>query len=394
MLNKAASAVAELPFIDLAAQRRRIGPAIEQAIGRVLDHGKFILGPEINELEAELAVFSGAEHVVSCANGTDALSLILLARGVGPGDAVICPSFTFAATAEVIALVGATPVFVDVLPDTFNLDPHSVEQAIALAKKSGLRPVMLISVDLFGQPADYEPLEVLCKADGLFLLADAAQSFGATYKGRKVGTIGDAVGTSFFPAKPLGCYGDGGAIFTADPELAQLLRSLRVHGQGKDRYDHPRVGINSRLDAIQAAILLEKLRVFPDEIEARDRVARRYNDGLADLAAVPFVMHGATSVWAQYTLRITGADRAAFQASLRAAGIPTMVYYPVPLHRQLAYQDALVAGGSLPVTDALSADVVSLPMHPYLAPETQDRIIAAARDALGAELVPALAATG
>ncbi|MCW5697859.1 MAG: DegT/DnrJ/EryC1/StrS family aminotransferase [Bauldia sp.] len=391
MLNRPASTVAELPFIDLAAQRRRIGPAIEQAIGRVLDHGKFILGPEIDELEAELGVFCGADHVVSCANGTDALSLILLARGIGPGDAVICPSFTFAATAEVVALVGATPVFADVLPDTFNLDPASVADAIRLARRSGLNPAMLIAVDLFGQPADYEPLEALCAAEGLFLLADAAQSFGATYKGRKVGTIGDAVGTSFFPAKPLGCYGDGGAVFTNDAELAGLLRSLRVHGQGKDRYDHPRVGINSRLDAIQAAILLEKLRVFPDEIVARQVVARRYSDGLADLAEVPFVMNGATSVWAQYTLRITGADRAAFQAALRAAGIPTMVYYPVPLHRQPAYRDALVAGGTLPVTDALSDDVVSLPMHPYLDRETQDRIIAAARDALGAELIPAVA---
>ncbi len=371
-----------IPFIDLAAQRRRLGRYVDEAILRVVDHGAYIMGPEVARLEAELSAFCGARHVVSCANGTDALALILMANGVKPGDAVLCPSFTFAATAEVVAWLGAAPVFVDVHADTFNMDPASLEAGLETAREQGLRPVGVISVDLFGQPADYDPIEAFCAREGLWLLSDAAQSFGASYKGRKVGTIGAATATSFFPAKPLGCYGDGGAIFTDSDELADTLRSLRIHGQGVDKYENVRIGMNGRLDTMQAAVLIEKLKIFPDEIVARDRIAQRYNAALGDQAIVPRVMEGATSVWAQYTLRIPGFDRGAFQAALRDAGIPTAIYYPKPLHRQIAYERYPVAGGELAVSDRLAAEVISLPMHPYLDEETQDRVVAAVRDHL------------
>ncbi len=382
MLNKATPAKAEIPFIDLQAQRRRLGPRIDEAIARVIDHGQFILGREVEAVEAELASFCGASHVVACANGTDALGLILMARGVGPGDAVICPAFTFVAPAEVIAWRGATIVFADVQADSFNLDPESLVAAIRHARDRGLRPVAAIAVDLFGQPADYDAIEPICRKEGLFVVADAAQGFGAAYRGRKVGTMGLATGTSFFPAKPLGCYGDGGAVFTEDGELAAVLRSLRMHGQGGDRYEHPRIGLNSRLDALQAAILVEKLAIFPEEIAARHRVARRYAAGLADIVAVPRVAAGSTSVWAQYTIRLGGRNRDAFRAALAAEGIPTPVHYPRPVHRQPAYRTGLVPGGRLPVAERLAEEVVSLPMHPYLREETQDRIIDGVRRAL------------
>jgi len=278
--------------------------------------------------------------------------------------------------------MGATPVFVDILEGTFNLDPASLETAIATARRLRLNSVGLISVDLFGQPADYDAIEPICAREGLWLLSDAAQSFGATYKGRKVGTIGMATATSFFPAKPLGCYGDGGAVFTDDDELADVMRSLRVHGQGTDKYDNVRIGINGRLDTMQAAVLLEKLKIFPDEIAARDRIAKRYNELLRPMAIMPEVPPGLTSVWAQYTLRIRGFDRDAFQSDLKAAGIPTAVYYPKPLHRQTAYRAYPAAGNGLPVSDRLADEVISLPMHPYLTEEVQDRIVRAVRDAL------------
>ena len=372
----------EIPFIDLGAQRRRLGQGVDDAILKVVNHGAYVMGPEIAALEAQLSAFCGARHALSCANGTDALGLILMAKGVKAGDAVLCPSFTFAATAEVVAWMGATPVFVDILDDTFNLDPASLENAVVTARRLGLNPVGLISVDLFGLPADYDAIEPICAREGLWLLSDAAQSFGATYKGRKVGTIGMATATSFFPAKPLGCYGDGGAVLTDDDELADVMRSLRVHGQGADKYDNVRIGINGRLDTIQAAILIEKLKIFPDEIVARDRVARRYNELLRPLAIVPEVPRDLTSVWAQYTLRIRGFDRDAFQSDLKAAGVPTAVYYPKPLHRQTAYKAYPVAGNGLPVSERLADEVVSLPMHPYLTEEVQDRIVRAVRDAL------------
>ena len=382
MLKKPEPAKAEIPFIDLKAQRHRLGGRIDQAIARVLDHGQFILGREVEALEAELAAFSGAPHVVTCANGTDALGLILMAKGVGPGDAVICPAFTFVAPAEVIAWRGATIVFADVGEGSFNVDPASLSSAIKLARERGLRPVAAIAVDLFGQPADYDAIEPICQREGLFLIADGAQSFGASYRGRKVGTMGLATGTSFFPAKPLGCYGDGGAIFTADAALAAELRSYRMHGQGADRYEHPRVGLNSRLDALQAAILMEKLALFPGEIVARDYFARRYEEGLGDLVATPRVASGSTSVWAQYTLRLGGRNRDAFRAALAAEGIPTAVHYPRAVHRQPAYRAGLVPPGGLPVAERLAEEVVSLPMHPYLNEDTQDRIIEGVRRAL------------
>jgi dTDP-4-amino-4,6-dideoxygalactose transaminase len=371
-----------LPFIDLGAQRRRLGARVDAAVLAVMDHGSYILGPEVRELEAKLAAFCGAKHVVSCANGTDALAMVLMAKELKPGQAVLCPAFTFAATAEVVAWFGATPVFVDIDEETFNLDVASCEAGLRKARSLGLEPVGVIAVDLFGQPADYDAIEPFCAREGLWLLCDAAQSFGATYKDRKVGSIGFATTTSFFPAKPLGCYGDGGAIFTDDAELASVLRSIRMHGEGADKYDNVRIGMNGRLDTVQAAVLLAKLEIFPDEIEARDRLSSRYNELLHDVAIVPEVTEGSTSVWAQYTLRIPGFDRPAFQAALKSVGVPTAVYYPKPLHQQTAYKHYPVAGNGLPVSDRIAAEVVSLPMHPYLAEEVQDRIAGAVKNAL------------
>lgn len=376
------TAMAVIPFIDLAAQRRRLGGAIEAAVLRVMDHGGYVMGPEVRQLEEELAAFCGAAHVISCANGTDALGLVLMAKGVGPGDAVFCPSFTFCAVAEAAAWVGATPVFVDVLSDSFNMNPASLQVAVETARRLGLRPAVVIPVDLFGQPADYDGIEAVAAREGLWVLCDAAQSFGAIYKGRNVGTIGTATITSFFPAKPLGCYGDGGAIFTDDGDLADILRSIRVHGQGNNKYDNVRVGMNSRLDTVQAAVLLEKLRIFADEIATRDRVAKRYNERLAETAIVPIVPEGLNSVWAQYTLRLPGFDRGAFIARMKEEGVPAAVYYPKPLHRQGAYAGFPIAEGGLPVAERLAEEVVSLPMHPYLTEAVQDRIVAAVRKAI------------
>lgn len=371
-----------IAFIDLAAQRKRLGSAVDEAVLRVINHGGYIMGPEVKTLEADLAAFTGAKHVVSCANGTDALGFVLMAKGVKPGDAVLCPTFTFAATAEVVAWTGATPIFVDVREDTFNMDVASLEAGISTAKSLGLNPVGVIPVDLFGLPADYDAIESVCHREGMWVLCDAAQSFGATYKGRKVGSIGLATSTSFFPAKPLGCYGDGGAVFTNDDELAAVMRSIRVHGQGSDKYDNVRIGMNGRLDTMQAAILIEKLKIFPSEVEARDRIAKRYNDSLRSVAIVPDTPEGYTSVWAQYTLRLKDFNREKFQADLKAVGVPTMVYYPKPLHQQTAYKSYPVAGNGLPVAERLASEVVSLPMHPYLDEATQDRIIEAVCSAL------------
>lgn len=368
-----------IQFIDLAAQQSRIRDRLEAAIRRTLDHGAYIMGPEVGEFEAALSRFCGAKHSIGCSNGTDAIALCLRAKGVGQGDAVFCPSFTFASTAEVVAWVGATAYFVDINEDTYNMDAASLKAAIAEAKAAGLRPAGVIAVDLFGQPADYDAIEPVVREEAMWLLCDAAQGFGATYRGRKVGAIGDMATTSFFPAKPLGCYGDGGAVFTADDELAHHIRSLVVHGKGEDKYDNVRIGMNGRLDTLQAGILLEKLAIFPEEIVARNRIARRYSDALGNVAIVPAVVEGAQSVWAQYTIRMPGRDRAASLAKLKAAGIPTAVYYPKPLHRQTAYKHYPAAGGALPVSDKVAAEVFSLPMHPYLAEETQDRIVDAVR---------------
>jgi dTDP-4-amino-4,6-dideoxygalactose transaminase len=373
-----------IPFIDVAAQRRRLGRSVDEAIARVLGHCQFILGPEVRALEVKLAEFCGARHVVSCASGTDALVLVLMAQGIGPGDAVICPSFTFTATAEVVVLVGATPVFADVEQASFNLDPASLKLACAAAREAGLRPKAVIPVDLFGQPADYDRITPVAEAEGLFVLDDAAQAFGATYKNRRIGALAPATATSFFPAKPLGCYGDGGAVITEDEELAQVLRSLRVHGEGGGKYDCVRVGLNGRLDTIQAAVLMEKLRIFPEEILARERVARRYSAGLADVATIPRLASGSSSVWAQYTIRLASGRRDGLAAALKAQGIPTAIHYPVPLHRQQPYQRFPIALGGAPVSERLAEEVISLPMHAYLDESTQDRIIEAVRRALGA----------
>src|SRR4051812_25121317 len=275
--------IQNIPFIDVACQRARLGTSIDEAVKRVLDHCQFINGPEVTQLEKELSAYSGAGHVVSCASGTDALLMVLLAKDIGPGDAVICPSFTFCATGEVVALRGATPIFVDVDEETFNVDVTSLKNGIALARKLGLNPKAIIPVDLFGQPADHDAICEVAKSENLFVLDDAAQSFGATYKGRQLGTFGLATTTSFFPAKPFGCFGDGGAIFTDDAELAAILRSIRVHGQGSDKYDNVRLGMTARLDTMQAAILIGKLKIFDDEIRARNVIANRYTKGLQDI---------------------------------------------------------------------------------------------------------------
>jgi dTDP-4-amino-4,6-dideoxygalactose transaminase len=372
-----------VPFIDIGAQRRRLGKSIDEAVGRVLAHCQFVNGPEVTALERALAKFSGAQHVVSCASGTDALLMVLMAENVGRGDAVLCPSFTFCATGEVVALTGATPVFVDVDEATFNLDAASLKRGIATARKLGLKPRAVIPVDLFGQSADHDAISMVAEAEGLFVLDDAAQGFGASYKGRRIGTFGRATATSFFPAKPLGCYGDGGAIFTDDAALAERLRSIRVHGQGADKYDNVRLGLTARLDTVQAAILLEKLKIFDDEIATRNEAAERYSRGLGNVVTVPHLAAGCTSVWAQYTIRLPkGIDRDGFAAALKAKGVPTAVYYPKSMHQQTAYRDFPVAEGGLSVSERLSADVISLPMHAYLDESAQERVIAAVRSAV------------
>ncbi len=371
-----------IPFIDLAAQRRRLGGAIDKAVARVLAHCQFIQGPEVHVLEAELAAFCGARHAISCASGTDALLLVLMAWQIGPGDAVICPSFTYHATAEMVALLGATPMIADVSPDTFNIDPANCERAVTSAKRLGLKPRAIIPVDLFGLPADHDAIAAIATAHGLVVLDDAAQAFGARYRGRPVGTMAAATATSFFPAKPLGCYGDGGAVFTDDDALAARLKSIRLHGEGADRSEAARIGITGRLDTIQAAVLIEKLKIFPDEIEARNRIAARYSAGLAEVAVVPRPGNEYTSVWAQYTIRIKGEKRDALAAALKGQGIPTAIYYTRPLHRQPAYRHFPLAEGGVPVSEHLAEEVLSLPMHAYLEPPVQDRIIDAVRRAL------------
>lgn len=372
-----------MQFIDLAAQQARIREKIDARIAAVLDHGAYILGPEVAELETELARFCGAKHAITCANGTDALQLALMALGIRTGDAVFVPSFTFAATAEVVPCMGATPVFVEVDPVSFNMDPESLKRAIVHAREIGLTPKLVIPVDLFGLPADYEALTAIAKDEGLKMIGDSAQGWGGTYRGQMTGTFGQITTTSFFPAKPLGCYGDGGAMFTEDDALAELLISLRFHGKGDYKYNNVRIGMNSRLDTLQAAILLEKLAIYGDEIEARQRVADRYTDALQDVIDTPVVGNEYSSIWAQYTLKTRGGqDREAIMASLKEAGVPSTVYYPMPLHQQQAYSRFPTDPNGLPISEALAKQVFSLPMHPYLDTETQDRVISALRAAL------------
>jgi dTDP-4-amino-4,6-dideoxygalactose transaminase len=371
-----------IPFIDLAAQRERIDADVRARINAVLDHGRFIMGPEVFELEERLADRSRVAHAVSCASGTDALLMLLMALGVGPGDAVVVPAFTFPATPEVVVLTGATPVFCDVRADTYNLDPDQLPAAIAAATAAGLRPVGIIAVDLFGQPAEYEGIATAAEAAGLWVLDDAAQSMGGRIGDAPVGSLGDFAATSFFPAKPLGAYGDGGAVFTDDATLADTLRSIREHGQGTEKYDIRRIGINGRLDTVQAAVLLAKLDIFDDEVEARQGIAARYAAGLGDVAGVPQVLPGFVSAWAQFTITVAERDRVA--KHLTSVGVPWAIYYPVPLHRQPPYAAFPLAQDVLPVADQLSAIVLSVPMHPYLTGAVQDQVIGAVRDAVEA----------
>lgn len=372
-----------IAFIDLAAQQARLRPGIDAAIARVLDHGQYIMGPEVRELEAALSDFCGARHAITCANGTEALAMALMAWGVGPGDAVFVPAFSFVATAEAPALVGATPVFVDVEAGSFNLDAGKLEAAVEMARAEGLTPRVVIPVDLFGQPARHDRIAPLAERLGLLVLDDAAQGFGGRLGNRAVGAFGDATATSFFPAKPLGCYGDGGAVFTEDDELAERLRSIRVHGKGGDKYDNVRVGLNARLDTLQAAVLLAKLSVFAEELEARDRIAARYAEAFAplrDRVIAPRVARDAVSAWAQYSLLVE--DRTALADACKAAGVPTQIYYPIPLHRQTGYSHYPVAPDGCPVSEWLARRVISLPMHPYLEAAQQDRVIDAVTAAL------------
>ena len=366
-----------MDFIDLKTQQKAILPAITERIQRVLDHGQYIMGPEIKELEDRLAAYVGVKHVVTCSSGTDALLMPLMAYEVGPGDAIFTTPFTFIATAEVIQILGATPVFVDINPKTFNIDPAALQQAIKglsqNPKTSSLKPKGIIPVDLFGQPADYNAINALASEHNLFVLEDAAQSFGGIYKGKKACSLADVAATSFFPAKPLGAYGDGGAVFTNDEGLAEVLRSIRVHGQGSDRYDNIRIGLNGRLDTLQAAILLVKMDIFDQEVEARQTVAARYSQGLKDVVDVPFVAPHNTSVWAQYS--VLSDQRQVLQDKLKAAGIPTAVYYPLPLHIQGAFKHLGHQFGDFTISEHISRRIFSLPMHPYLNFEDQSRIL-------------------
>ncbi len=378
-----------IPFIDLQAQRLRLGGKIEAAVQEAVVGGAWVMGPQVRQFEADLAAFGKAKHALGCANGTDALALPLMAWGIGRGDAVFVPSFTFAATAEVVPWFDAEPVFVDVDENTYNMDPAALERAIAGIKAEGrLTPRVVIAVDLFGQPADYPAIKVICDKYGLKLISDSAQGFGCTIDGDHPLKWADVTTTSFFPAKPLGCYGDGGSVLTNDDELAQLMDSIRVHGKAvgvdlKDRtFDHDpkylnmRIGLNSRLDTIQAAVLIEKLKVFGQEIEWRNAAAARYNEGLRPhVAKVPDVPTGNVSNWAQYT--VEHPDRDALAAHLKDQGVPTAVYYPIPLHLQPAYEHYPRGAGGLPVTEWLKDVVISLPMHSDLDADTQDRIIAA-----------------
>ena len=369
-----------IPFIDLQAQRARIADKIDAAVSKVVASGAYIFGPEVKALEGQLAQFAETKHCIANANGTDALVLPLWAWGVGEGDAVFCPSFTFAATAEIVPWTNATPVFVDVLPDTYNMDPASLEAAIAGVKKAGkLKPKAVIAVDLFGQPADYPAISGICKREGLKLIADSAQGYGCTLNGKHPMHWADAQTTSFFPAKPLGCYGDGGATLTNDDADNVLMRSLAFHGaSGDDKYNCARIGMNSRLDIIQAAILIEKLAIFADEIRARNEIADRYAHMLEGLVKTPKVIEGGVSTWAQYVIEHEARD--ALAAHLREAGIPTAQYYPKPLHKQTAYESFPLGAGGMKVSEDICHRVLALPMHPYLDGQTQTKIANAIRD--------------
>ena len=383
-----------MEFIDLAFQQKRIRDKIDRGIETVLNHGQYIMGPEIASIENELARYTGVKHAVSCASGTDALLMALMARGIGPGDAVLTTPFTFIATAEVVSLLGATPVYVDIDPKTYNLDPGRLERCLAALRSNdagqhplpriagfkALTPKAIIAVDLFGLPADYVRLEGIAKREGLSLIEDAAQSFGAEFDGRKACAFGDIACTSFFPAKPLGCYGDGGMCFCTDDGLAEIMRSIRLHGKGSHKYENIRIGINGRMDTIQAAVLLAKFSLFEEEVVLRQAVAGRYTERLhpcRDLVT-PFIPDGCRSVWAQYSLLARDeARRDTIMKKMQAAGIPTVIYYPRPLHLQGAFSFLGYRAGDFPVSEDCARRIFSLPMHPYLKQGDQDRIVEA-----------------
>jgi len=389
-----------MEFIDLAFQQKRIRENIDRRIEAVLNHGQYIMGPEVAALEKELSRYVGAKHAISCASGTDALLMALMARGIGPGDAVLTTPFTFIATAEVISLLGATPVYVDIDRKTYNIDPEQLERCLSalrsgdaglyplprLAGQTGVTPKAIIAVDLFGLPADYGRLGDIARQNGLFLIEDAAQSFGAEVNDRKACTFGDIACTSFFPAKPLGCYGDGGMCFCSDDNLAEIMRSIRLHGKGSHKYENIRIGINGRLDTIQAAILLAKYSLFEEEVRLRQAVASRYNDLLRSYPGLvtPEVPSGYQSVWAQYSILARDeTHRDAIMKGLQGKGIPTVIYYPRPLHLQGAFSFLGYREGDFPVSEDCARRIFSLPMHPYLAEGDQDRIAATLRDAAG-----------
>jgi dTDP-4-amino-4,6-dideoxygalactose transaminase len=374
-------------FIDLAAQQRRIRDRIQANLQTVLDHGKYIMGPEVGQLEQTLANYAGTKHAIACSSGTDALLLALMAYDVGPGDAIFTSPFTFIATAEVIQLLGATPVFVDIDPDTYNLDPDHLQRAIsavlhpdksdyALPKKQSLRPKGIIAVDVFGLPADYERINQIAGKAGLFVIEDAAQSFGASQNGKTACALGDIGCTSFFPAKPLGCYGDGGMCFSDNDRIADVLRSIRVHGKGTHKYDNCRIGINGRLDTLQASILLAKFDIFADEVRLRQKVAQQYDKALMDTALkLPVVPEGFMSVWAQYSVLAADQNqRDTLQKELQEQGVPTAVYYPTPLHLQTAFANLHYQKDDFSVSESTAQRIISLPMHPYLSVADQEKI--------------------
>ncbi len=380
----ASPAPAPVRFLDLAAQQARLGADLRRRIDAVLAHGQFILGPEVGQLEAALAARAGVAQCVAVSSGTDALQIALMAEGIGPGDAVFLPAFTYTATAEVALVLGATPVFVDVDPATFQIDPAHLERRIAAVKAAGrLRPRAVIGVDLFGQPAPWEALGAIGAREDLFLLDDCAQGYGARLGGRPLGGFGHAAAASFFPAKPLGCYGDGGALLTDSAERAALYRSLRTHGEGASRYEVLRIGMNGRLDTIQAAVLLAKLPHFDAELAAREQVARFYDGRLAGLVRIPARVAGATSAWAVYAILLAdGAAREAVRAGLAAEGVPSAIYYPKPLHHQPAYA-AVHDGAALPVAEDLAGRILALPIHPDLSAADLARVTGAVARALG-----------
>ncbi|MGC6454230.1 MAG: DegT/DnrJ/EryC1/StrS family aminotransferase [Candidatus Puniceispirillaceae bacterium] len=372
-----------IPFIDLAAQQARIRDKVDAGLSRVLDHGAYIMGPEVGALEERLAAYAGTRHCISCSSGTDALILALLAQGLRAGQGVIVPSFTFAASAEAMPVLGAVPVFAEVDATTFNLDPAKLPDALAAGRAAGIEVVGVIGVGLFGQPADYNAIRSFAEAEGLWVMDDAAQSFGASLNNTRVGQLADITCTSFFPAKPLGCYGDGGAVFVDDDGKAEIMRSVRVHGMGRTRYENIRIGMTARLDTIQAAVLDAKMDIFDDELARRQKAADIYADCLGDVVETPRLAAGATSSWAQYTVKLPGGtDRDAVMAGLKEQGVPSAVYYPVPMHRQPPYRGFPASGCGMTVTTDLCSRVMALPMHPYLEEEQQHKVAAALKSAL------------